>query len=257
MEINLILKNEFNRKEIKLLNLLEDDSIFENIVKIIRKKIGLPEEGIDSIVLNKNKVKIVEVNKKLLKIINPISPKIVQDINILIDIYQLPYSWLNTLYSLITINVALPPMRYIKGYEPIEIKYNDSTGIFFSNKKYIYGEVPDIRQKLEIIVREGMSYGEFIKELKKQKETINKYLKHLHRIPKINITNIKIKKEILKLAKTLKDSEISDQLNKKYGEKLSFDPNYENISKYKNRYLKAIKNLPKNARSLDYLDKLF
>lgn len=241
------------KDEKKLLLLLEDDPTFEKIIKSARNKVGLPEEGISAEITPDKRIKILETDPDIIKKFNSMNYDLLRSIRSIMNCYQLPPSWLNTMYSIITLNIAVVPMRDSKGYMPIEITYNGGLSRLFrrvSENKY------EFQSTLEITVREGMSFDSLMKSLHKQKPTIDKYLSYLHKTPKIKSTNIKIKKEILALSKTLNDNEISKYLEDKYGEELSFDPSYNTVSKYRDRYKKEIAKIPKNKYSLLFLDEL-
>lgn len=256
MKITIILKNEFKKNDLKLLALLEDNLVFEKIIKLIRKMVGLPVDGLEAVINKEKRIKISEKNQEVLKNMNQINPKLFKKIESLISIYNLPYSWKNTLYSIIIFNIALPPMRNKTGFKTVEVQYAGGLQLLSRNLRNKYDNFSDFETRIEITIREGMSFGELIKELKKQKPDVDRYLKYLHKTPKILIKNIKIKKEILELTKTLKDCEIGQLLDTKYGSKLSFEPHYETISKYRNRYLKEVNKIPVNKYSLYYLDKI-
>lgn len=256
MKINIVSEEGFTKDEFKLIALLEDDPIFEKIVKLIRKKAGFPENGIESIVTQEKRIKIKDPNQESLSKMNEINPKLLEDIESLINIYGVPYSWQNTLYSIVTLGVAVVPMRDTKGYKTVEIEYVGGLSAISRNLKQQYNNMPDIKPRIEIVIREGVSFDGLIQQLKKQKPIIDKYLSYLHKVPKVSIKNIDINKEILELTKTLKDKDIAEHLDAKYGQKLPFEPNYDTVGKYRNRYLKAISQIPRNKYSLYYLDKI-
>lgn len=255
MKINIIPNQGFSKDELKLLSLIEDDVEFERIVKIIRKNYGFLEDGIKAVITDDNKIKIPNLDKETEEKMNKINPKLIEDISSLISIYGLPDSWQSTLYSIITLNITIAPIRDVIGYKPVEVEYIG--GLRSITKKIEQmDDNSKIKPRLEIIVREGMSFSDLIKSLTKQKEEIDRCLSYLPKIPSIKLRDISIKKDILTLSKTLKDKDIAERLDVKYGDNLPFEPDYQTVNKYKIRYQKDINKIRKNKYAFFYLDKI-
>lgn len=252
MKFIFLLTNEITPKEEKLLLLLESDPLFEKAIKTIRKKLNLPEEGIEIEITKEGKIRLTGLTESHKKAIKELNLNIYYYIQIIENTYRLPYSWWNTLYLIILFNLVIPPMRDKKGYKAVEIKYIGGLDTLVRRLQRNYDYPTDIEPHIEIFVREGLSFEALMRELKKEKATLDRYLSYLHKIPEIKMTNLQIKKEILSLSKELTDKEIGDELEKRH-KKISFLTDYDTIRKYRERFIKKIESLSKN-KSLLFLD---
>jgi len=246
MRIKIIGKDKFSSREKKYILLLEEDPLFERLIKLSRKKADIPLEGIKVKITKGKKIKIESFSPEISKEINQASQEIAKATDLILNIYQLPPCWFSTIYSVILFNLAIPPLKDKDGLKPLEISYRGSLAIVVDSMKG-YRPLPgETRPHLKIIIREGFSYSGFIRELEKHKEEIKRYLGYLPKLPAVKIVDLKLRKEILGLSKKMSDKEISEYLQEKYGSKLDFDPGYETIGKYRRRLKDKIDSLPKS-----------
>lgn len=257
MKIRIINEKKFLKNDLNLILILEENEIFEKTIKGVRKKFGYPEEGYKTEITPKGKIKIINFTEEAKKQINQANQWIHEPIKDIIHAFGLPLCWWNTLYSIITLNLAIPPMRERKWYKPVEVRFIGGLEVLL---KRLHGGIEhpnELETHIEIDIREGMTFAKLIKQLKKEKQIIERYLSFLNFPPDTHkIKDIKLRKEIMELKKEGKtDNEILDKLLEKYDNNLPFEPDYNIITKYRNRFKKIIQRIPKNKYFLLYLDK--
>lgn len=257
MKILVVDKKKFLKTDIDYLSLLEENNLFERTIKGIRKKFNYPEEGFTVELTSKNKIKITNFTKETNKKIAQVNQWIDKPVTDIIHAFNLPLCWWNTLYSIILLNIAVPPMRDKKWYKSIEVRYIGGLDVAVTRLQGKVEHPNELEQHIEIDIREGMTFAKLIHGLKKEKATIDRYLSFLDSTPDTkHLKDIDIKKEILHLEKMGKsDLEIADELESKYENKLPFAPDHNTVNHYKRRFKEMIQKEPSNKYHLYYLDK--
>lgn len=196
MKIIPVEKQKFNKSDLDFLLILEENELFEEVVKGIRKKVGLPDVGFRTEYIE-GKVKVLNFHSDTNEIIDKASTQLNEPVKDLISAFSLPSSWWNTLFSIIILNVATPPMRDIEWYKPVEIKYISGLSTITAQLKGNFEHTSQLEPHIEISIREGLSFAELIDELNKQKAILEKYLGYLDSTPNTShLKDIELKKEI-------------------------------------------------------------
>lgn len=123
MKILIIDKKRFLKNDLNFLLILEENEIFEKTIKGVRRKFGYPEEGYQAELTPEGKIRIKGFTKEAAGNINKTNNWIREPIKDIIGAFELPLSWWNTLYSIIILNIAMPPMRDAEWFKSVEVRY--------------------------------------------------------------------------------------------------------------------------------------
>lgn len=257
MKINILNKDDFSSKEKQFLEVLEDSNVFWYIVSIARKRAKIPNEGFPVVLKHNKPVFIFNKEGLFKKILN--NKNLFDSASTICSIYGLPKYWLNTFFSIILTNTALPSQK--KDNPEFQCQYiGGLSGLIeqMSPKKMVH------LQELRLIIRENISIKDIKKLLDENKTKINKYLSYLPISPeRMNSfgkqKNLEIKKEMRNYKREgLSLSQIADRLAKEYKDNISFELDKDQIATYQKRYADFLKSLIKNKISYDlYLDDTF
>ncbi len=210
MKITIIESKEhkFTPDEYKFLQLLEEDSVFENLVLQARAVIGIPPEGFNIKEGHNLKDDATKRRIKLRKITIAIR-----------GLYNLPPYWLIILSFIIYYNIA----------EAVD------------RKKLPHFYFEKAVNSVTIHIKENMSIRELKRQIDLNSDELKSLLQSLPGIPQIKIENIKVKKRILELNKAGKrDAEIARIIEEEFGDNLSFSPEYYIISILRKRFEKSL-----------------
>lgn len=224
--------------------LLEDDSVFTDLIFEIRKAVNIPLNAY---------IFTHPINKSLKTDIKKVSFNVFSIyINLVLKAYFLPSSWFQTMLGIILFNYAIEPQRSFEGYEIVALK--DTSGL---NK--ILNQIDKSNNQpektVEIVIQQKITFADLIEELKQKKVEIENLL---NRLDSISITksidNIDLYKLISELsAQKLSDQKIADNIRDNRNEKISFELDRKTINTYKKRYEKRI---AKIKRSQYYLQQI-
>jgi hypothetical protein len=211
----------FSENEKQFLKLLEEDAVFEEFIKKIRRLVKLPEniEGEKS-----------EVDEHTRQIVNSLAI-------LLVDIFDnLSTHWYETFASIIMTGVAIP--SEYKQTDAISYQFEDENP---SDEPY--------RKALTITIHTYTTRNGIKKFLSDNKEEIDTLLKKLSKDHTIKMKDIDFKKEVSNLKKLTSEntySKITDTLRDTYGDNLPEQFNeYDKLSIYNMRYKKDLQNILK------------
>ena len=250
MKINMVnYEGIFSSKEKRYLRLLEDTDDFWHLVVTARKRVGIPSRGFSPKQITNNE----EYEQLAHNILGGNSGiELIRNAMMIRHIYGIPKYWDYTFASIILMNIAVPPLK--SNFPKFEIHYSchlDNLRKELSTK--ITRQVQMDTNKITITIRENMSIKDLKNYIDKNQAVLNKYLLFLPTNPNKmdrlgKQKNLSIKKEIRNYKKNgLSYSQIGNKLFKKYGDKISFELDKDQLATYLKRYETFLRSLIKST----------